>query len=494
MSLISAITKEMIPVMPTPKKVAPSNDTMRGFIDPGVLFGTKNFRQITEAINNRDRKKIIKLVNDMSNDGAVADKALDKLCEDATCNEIKIDAPARRKKAIQELLKRIKYQDVRKELMYLFLAHGDRFIQLEYTKSLTPGKVGYITDLIGMPTMTMLRHTNEMDQFSSPAQAFAQVSDIQNGYLLGVEEWFSWPKIVHARNDWEISKEMNNFVRYGRSTWISGIRVFNMFMMLLEDSAIMRHENSNSLRLHRVGAESQMATDSEAVDDYAVKVAQQLSNRSTDVFIGGTTKVEELGGTKNVMSSVEDIMMALSILSIAIDYPIDLLSGMVKKTASGEELFRKEIVVKRAINSIIKKENKQILRPIINRELMIQGNFGDYEITTDPASFEDETKRSKRGLGEVQALAKSLRAFHNENNDDRSWEEEREFIEDDVAWMEQLAKKYPDGVKAFIAALGRSDPQAGNQGDSKDKADQQVRKTPGADGTDDGTGKTGGEE
>jgi hypothetical protein len=494
MSLLDTITKEMIPVMPVPEKKSRTTDTLRGFMDPSIIFGTKNFTNINEAINNRDRRKIIKLIKDMANDGAVADKALDKLCEDATCNEIKIDAPKRRKNIIAELLKRVNYQDVRKELIYLFLAHGDRFIQLEYTKASTPGKIAYITDLIGMPVLTMLRNTNEMDQFSSPANAFAQVTDISNGYLLGVEEWFSWPKIIHARNDWEISKEMNDFVRYGRSSWMSGIRVFNMFMMLLEDSAIMRHENSNSLRLHRVGAESQMAVDSEAVDDYAVKVGNQLSNRSTDVFIGGTTKVEELGGTKNVMSSVEDIMMALSILSIAIDYPIDLLSGMVKKTASGEELFRKEIVVKRAIKSIIKKENKQILRPMIDRELMLQGSFGDYNITTDPASFEDETKRSKRGLGEVAALAKSLRTFHNENNDDRSWEEERTNIEDDVAWMELLAQKYPDGVKAFIAALGRTDPQAGAQGDSKDKADQQVRKTPGSDGTDDGTGKTGGEE
>jgi hypothetical protein len=461
---------------------------MRGAGSPTSIFDDK-LSKMADALKQMDRKKIFQLVSEMSEDGAVADKSLEKLCGDASNNEVKIDAAPRRKAMIKDMLERIGYQEKRSQYLYKMVSDGDIFLQLEWARPSTKTKLAYIADIMLMPVDTMLRNVDDADRFTSPSQSFAQVEDIANGFMALNLEWFPWIKIVHGRNDPHKSK----FFGYGRSGWISGLRVFNIAMMLLEDSAIMRHENSGAIRKHRVGVNAQTRVDQSVINEYKSKFEQQMNNRTTDVFIGGTNDFEYEGGTQNIMTNVDDIMFAFSILSIAIDYPIDLLSGMIKKTASGEELFRKEIVVKRAVKSIIKKENEQILRPLIDRELLLSGSFGEYRITTYPSSFEDDSKRSKRGLGEMEAFVKAPSTFHGENNNEIPWEEEQKKIEEDLRWIQKMSDKYPDAVSVISGSTGRKDPEAGNQGDSKSQADQEERSTTPARG-EDNENKTGGEE
>jgi hypothetical protein len=461
---------------------------MRGAGSPTAIFDDK-LSKMADALKQMDRKKIFKLVDEMSEDGAVADKALEKLCEDASNNEVKIDAPPRRKNAIKELLERIEYQEKRSQYLYKMISSGDLFLQLEWAIPSSPLKLAYIEDIMLMPVDTMLRNTDDTDHFTSLSQAFAQVEDIANGFMALNLEWFPWIKIVHGRNDPHKSK----FFGYGRSGWISGLRVFNIAMMLLEDSAIARHENSTAIRKHQVGVNAQTRVNQSVINEYKSKFEQQMTNRTTDVYIGGTNDFKYEGGTQNIMTNVDDIMFAFSILSIAVDYPIDLLSGMIKKTASGEELFRKEIIVKRAVKSIIKKENEQILKPLIDRELLLSGSFGDYRITTYPSSFEDDSKRSKRGLGEMAAFVKAPSTFHLENNTEIPWEEEQGRIEIDLAWMQKMLEKYPDAASVLSGSVGMKDPEAGNQGDSKSQEDQEERTTTPARGEDNDGDKTGGE-
>jgi hypothetical protein len=327
----------------------------------------------------------------------------------------------------------------------------------------------------------MIRNSDQRDNFESLERAFFQVRDIRNGFSGEIIAVFPFAKIIHARND--VGKSI--FFGYGRSTWHSAIKIFNMFMMEIEDSAIMRHMNSQSLRVHYIGKGIQGTVKEGSIKEYMDFYQNQVSNQSTDVFVGGSNEIEMVGGTKNVQSGVDDIMLVFSILSIAVDYPLDLLSGMISKSSGGEELFRKEIVLKRAIKSIIKKENQNILRPMIDRELIISGSYGPYRITTYPASFEDESKRSKRGIGEVQALLKSPMSYHIENNEEITWAEEQRRMEESAEFYESLSKKYPAGISVMRSAAGRKDVTSGNQGDSRDIPDQEDKKTPGSSGNDD---------
>jgi hypothetical protein len=462
---------------------------MRGvsYADINLLFGGK-FDKINLTMQYTDRSKVLELVRDMSNEGAIADKALDKLCEDATSNEVKIDAPSRRKRIIKDLLDRVGYQGIRKDLLYMFLRDGDRFIQLEYVRSTELDRAAMITRVMDMPVITMIRNTNERDDFDDPERAFYQVDDIKNGLSGQIIAVFPWAKMIHARND--CAKSM--FFGYGRSTWYSAVKIFNMFMMEIEDSAIMRHTNSQNLRVHYVGKDSPGSVKSGAIQEYMQFYKEQVDSRSTDVFVGGGNEINMVGGTKNVMSSVDDIMLVFSILSIAVDYPLDLLSGMISRSSGGEELFRKEAVLKRAVKSIIKKENLNILRPLIDRELIIAGNYGPYRITTYPSSFEDESKRSKRGIGEVQALLKSPQTYHMENNEVTTWEEEQAKMEEAAKFYQELHDEYPDGVSILGKAAGRKTVLSGNQGDSRDVVDQEDESTPGSGGSEDRDQQVGG--
>jgi hypothetical protein len=389
-----------------PKK----DDSLVGFGSQQEML-LQGFDQIAKTIDQSDRATIMKDLREMSHEGAIPDKALTKLCQDATFNEVSVDAPKQRKNIIEALLKRIKYQDIRQALLYAMMRDGDLFLQLEYAKSQLADKVGYITKIMMMPPETMIRNTNQRDEFAAPNRAFAQVDSIQNALLANQPIWFPWPKIVHGRND----EHKGKFFRYGWSMWASGVKTFNMAMMQLEDSAIGRHLAAQRLRVHQVGKESQAGSDQSLIDQYKRNVKQQLTPSTTDLFIDGKTDIKELGGSKQSIGSVDDVMLALSILSIALEYPVDLLSGMISNSTGGEELFRKEIVLKRAIQALIKKENQQILRPIIDNELFINGKWGDYRINTFPSSFEDENKKSKRGLSEVAGGVKAPSRYHAEN-------------------------------------------------------------------------------
>ena len=478
MSLIGRVVKSIRP--DETKKV--KDDRMIGFGSANLILGNR-LNKLSLSIDQMERSEMLKLLREMSYDGAIADKALEKLCQDATANPVRIDAPARRKSIIEDLLKRINYEELRETFLYLLLRDGDEFLQLQYSKSGKAGKVGYVTAIMRMPTETMIRNTNERDEFSSPINAFAQVDDIRNGIIGSYNPpiWFPWAKIVHARNN----KDKSKFFRYGWSFWASAIKIFNMCLVQLEASAIMRHINSQSLRVHLVGKGTEGKTDEDVINQYQNRVEKNLDESTTDLFIDGNNEIEVIGGTKNVMSGVDDIMMTLSILSIALDYPLDLLSGLVSRSSGGEELFRKEVILKRAVSAIIGKESREILRPIIDRELLLSGGYGEYRITTFPASFEDENKRSKRGLGEVSAFTKSLSTFHDENNSEIGWQEEQERIKDDAEWVQGLFNKYPEAMTFIAGSIGRKNPASGTQGSDKEVTDQQERKTLGDRGTDD---------
>jgi hypothetical protein len=477
MSFVREVIDRVKPIEVPPRNK--NGDRLAGYGSAQEILMQK-FDTITKTMDQVDRYEMLKQLRDMSTDGAIADKALSKLCEDATANEVSIDAPKQRKKVISDLLTRIRYQEIRRSLLFVMLRDGDMFGQIEFAPSIKPGRIGFINRVMIMPAETMIRNTNERDEFDKPQLAFAQVDDIRNSLFAQNPIYFSWPKIVHARND----KHKGKFFRYGWSIWASGIKIFNMAMMMLEDSAIARHIAAQRIRIHRVGAESTMGADAELINQYEREFRGRYSESSTDIFIDGKTIIDEIGGSKAAIGSVDDLMMALSILSIAVEYPIDLLSGMINKGSGGEELFRKEVVLKRAIQSVIKKENQQILQPIIDRELLLNGAMGDYRINTFPTSFEDENKKSKRGLGELQALVKAPRRFHEENNDEIGWEEEQKLLEEDLKNIQALIDKYPDAIKVLARSSGRTDPESGSQGDQKDVDDQQERKTPGEYGTD----------
>jgi hypothetical protein len=355
--------------------------------------------------------------------------------------------------------------------MYLLLRDGDEFLQREFSKSLKPGRVAFTRKVFRMPTTTMIRNTDERDEFKDYNEAFYQVDDIRN-WPAKNKIPFPYTKMHHARLDWEESV----YFRYGRSIWASAVRVFNMAVMSIEDAAIQRHQSTQNVLYHLLARHGDTRANETFVNEYARRFEERYSENTTHMFLDGKTELQQIGGSKSSVGTVDDIRLILSILAIALEYPLDLLSVGVTGDSGGEELFRKETALKRTVENIIEKENNFILKPLIDFELMLAGDPGKYRITTFATTFEDANKKSKRGLLEVQAGVKSTRSYHEENNAEISWAEEKKRIEEDTAWKKSMGI----GANEFT----RSSPASGEQGATAEPDNQQERKTPGRLGVD----------
>jgi hypothetical protein len=481
MSFMDSIAEAITPhAINTPTKPSPDSDAVIGVTHPGAA-GFGFFNKMIDAVSAMDRSKFLEEVRKMSLDGPLADKVLERLVADAASTPVLIDAKPRRKKIVQDMLKQIKYEEIREELIYLMLRDGDLFLQKMHAPSIDPRRIGFIEGIVRMPTETMIRNTNERDQFVNDNVAFIQVDNIRNYVASHRKIPFTYAKMLHARVD----STKSPFFRYGRSVWISGVKNYQMAMLMLEDSVVQRHQNTQNVIWHRVGAGSDMRVNKTFIRQYAQEVASQYDEETTQMFIDGRTEFHETGGTKKVMGNVDDIMLILSILAVALDYPLDLLSVGVSHDSGGEELFRKENVLKRTIEKIIKRENEQILRPLIDQELTLAGvGSGDYRIVTQPASFEDKNKRSKRGILEVQGKVKSFQTYHEENSPELSFEEEQRRLETQFEWENEMAVKYPKS-SAAQNIMTQASPSSGETGATRDADSQQERNTPGAKGTED---------
>ena len=455
---------------------AVTDDKIIGVTNPDAL-SHRYFGKMKLIADNAKRFEMYDTFNEMKGDGALADKVLERLCADATMNPIQINAPSRRKKVIEEMLRQVRWNDKSSDLAYLFFSNGDLFLQKIFAPSTNPKRLGYITDIISMPPSTMIRNHNDKDQFDVPEQAYYQVDDIRNGTMSRVLYSFPEGKIVHARNDYLRS----HLFGYGRGIWFSAVRIFNMVMTLLEDSVYTRHQTTQNIRVHRIGKESPVGVNEMIVKDYTRKIDAVLRPDTTDLMIDGKTVIEQIGGPKSVMSGVDDIRLMISILSVALDYPIDLMSGGVSDDSGGEELFRKEVVLARTIQRLMNKLNALILIPLIETELALAGANGPYEIVTQPVTFEDKSKKSKRGIMELQSGAISKQTYYEENKTGRTWKEEQKRLKKEAEFDKELAEiRTPDEL-----LQPELNPDAGERGNRNAPDGQQQRTTPGAGGTDD---------
>lgn len=452
----------------------PTEDKVYGSLDVDAV-SYNYFGEASKLKKNAERYELYESFDAMSEDGAIADKVLERLCMDATQYPVQIKAASRRKRIILDMLKTINWEQQAASYAYLLLSKGDLFLQKVYNQSSNPRRIAYIDSIVSLPAETMIRNNNEKDEFVNPNQAYHQVDDIRNGSFSRVLFMFPEGKILHARNDMLRSKMLG----YGRSCWHSSIRIFNMVLMLLEDSAIGRHQSTQNLRVHQVGKDSNVGVTEPIIKDYARKIMSVLKADTTDLFIDGKTSIQQYGGTKNVLSGVDDIRLMLAVLSIALDYPIDLMNGGSSDDSGGEELFRKEVVLARTIQSVMKKINSQILMPLIDTELALANAMGEYEIVTLPVTFEDKSKKSKRGVTEVQANIISKETYFEENKQGLDWEEEKKRMTAQRKFESELNTTYP-----MIVSSPQFNPESGEKGNQKPMEDQQERKTPGALGVD----------
>jgi len=479
MSLLSNIASAITPhVINMPGQSA--DDTVIGTTHPSAAgFGV--FNKILDAVSEMNRSKLLSELAKMSIDGPLADKTLEKLVGDATSTHVAIDAKPRTKRVINDMLKQIRYEEVREELLYLMLRDGDLFLQKVFARSVNPNRIGFIEGITRMPVETMVRNTNDKDQFTNLSEAFYQVDNIRNSYRPPKKVSFPYAKIVHARVD----PNKSQFFRYGRSVWVSAAKIYQMVMLMMEDTVVQRHQNTTNVLWHLVGAGSDVRVGPDLIRKYAQQVHSQWTEDTTQMFIDGKVELKETGGTRNVMGNVDDIMLLLSILAMALDYPLDLGSVGVTHDSGGEELFRKENVLKRTVERIIKKENEQILRPMINQELILAGmGANEYRIVTQPASFEDRNKRSKRGILEVQQGVKSIRTYHEENNPEVAFEEEQRRLKEQFAWEQEMSESFPMSSANKKKQTGAS-PSSGETGATNEPDSQQERLTPGSNGTED---------
>jgi len=473
MSLISTVLDRVKPVEVYKDPQEKTEDKMKGYADPQYqsYAVSKFFDGLKRGLQNNNRVKFLKSVHEMTNDFGIADVALEQLCNDATAKPISIDAPARRRRIIEDLLKTVQYERYRSSWLYGMLAYGDLFLQKMYQESSKPGRFAFTSGLMKLPVTSMIRNTNERDEFYSRKEAFYQVDHISSWPNPITKIPFAYPKILHARTDHGKSE----FFRYGRSIYHSCVRVWNMTVMEIEDAAIQRHQSTQSVLWHLVGRHSEARPGEAAIKQYSHRVAEQFNERTTQMFVDGATELEHIGGTKSVIGSVDDLRLMLSILSLCLRYPLDLGSVGINNGSGGEELFRKEVVLKRTCENMLKREESEILRPLIDTELELAGAVGKYNIIAFPASFEDANKRSKRGLMEVEQGVKSWQTYHEENNQEISFEEEKRRVESDLEWKRQM------GIPSSSNPM-RSDPAAGEHGATGEPTDQQERVTPGVRG------------
>lgn len=470
---MSFIERAINAIKPPPPAVS-GDDKMIGVTDSEALKN-RYFGKLAQNMKNKSRYELLIDIEEMIHDGALVDKVLEKLCGDACANPVQIEARTRTRVAIEGMLKRIEWQKYAQQYVYMWLAHGDLFLQKIYEKSSLPGKIGWISEIVRMPTETMLRNVNVQDKFENPNEAYYQVPDIRYGFESDVKIPFHEGKILHARNDHIKSKH----VPYGRSIYVSAVRFFNMAMMLLEDSAIGRHQSTQNMYVHYIGRHADLRVTDTMVKDYSKKAKANLTENTTHFFLDGKNELDLIGGTKARIAGVDDIRLVLSILAVALDYPIDLLSAGVADDSGGEELFRKEVVLSRTIMNIIEKVNMMILDPLIKAELWLQNIKPDYRLVTQPITFEDKAKKSKRQSGEVDRRMLSRESYFEENHPERNWSNEKVRIDQDLAFEQELADKYPDAY----GVMGRINMEAGETGSEKNPVEQQERLTPGSRGT-----------
>jgi hypothetical protein len=340
------------------------------------------------------------------------------------------------------MLNRIKYWYLRPQILNRGTTLGDAFIKLDYEKSFRG--LGQIERIRLLPEFTMYRMSDFTDHFPDPKTAFVQrtsPSDFQsfNIYFgIGEEIKFSFFEIIHARYD--MYNQINP--KYGVSSFASARKQYNIVMMMLQDMAVGRKMATFNRIHHNVDT----GVSGEDYSAYKKEREENPPDVATEYVTQGV-EIKSVDAQNKLMEKIDDLRLAIDILKIGLGYPFEFF-GYGNEAVSGDQLAKIEMRLKRSIAYIHLFEEWEIIRPLIDMELFLNGVDNiQYEIEMPPISFEDENKISKREISKVQAGTKSRRtaAMQMENWTMERAEEELEQCKKELEEIGQVQKYQPPG-------------------------------------------------
>lgn len=410
-------------IMDAVKSVVKSNGVARGFIINSSAWLDEVYKNFQIEY---DRMTVYKDTWTMIKESPLADKSGEALIEDATGQPFNfICESSRAKKIVKEMLDRTKYWFYRPQFLKRGVLLGDAFLKPDYESSSIGRRLGNIAAIRLLPEFTMYRMSDFKDQFTNPNIAFVQKTspsdfNVFDAYFSFAEPInFSLFEIIHARHN--MYNQLNP--KYGCSAYYSARKQYNIVMMMLQDMAVGR-KMATFNRIHHDVDQAVSGTD---FDKYKDERKSNAPNVATEYITQGV-KITPVDAKNSLMEKIEDLRLAIDVLKIGFGYPLEFF-GYGNEAVSGDQLAKIEMRLKRSIGSIHLFEEWEIIRPLINMELFLNGMTNvEYEIEMPPISFEDENKIAKRELSKVGVGTKSRRTAAQEME---NWSLER--AEEEIA-------------------------------------------------------------
>ena len=386
------------------KSVVKSNGIARGFIINSSVWLDEVYKNFQIEY---DRMTAYKDLWIMIKESPLADKSGEALIEDATGQPFNfICESSRAKKIVKEMLDRTKYWFYRPQFLKRGVLLGDVFLKLDYESSSFGRRLGNIDAIRLLPEFTMYRMSNFQDQFTNPNIAFVQKTSPTDFQVFDINFSFSEPinfslfEIIYARHN--MYNQLNP--KYGCSSYYSARKQYNIVMMMLQDMAVGR----KMATFNRIHHDVDQAVSTADFDKYKEERKNNPPNVATEYITQGV-KITPIDAKNSLMEKIDDLRLAIDILKIGFGYPLEFF-GYGSESVSGDRLAKIEMRLKRSIGSIHLFEEWEIVRPLINMELFLNGMTNvEYEIEMPPISFEDENKIAKRELSKVEAGVKSRR-------------------------------------------------------------------------------------
>jgi hypothetical protein len=428
---------------------------------------------------------------------------------------------ARAEGIAQDLLYRIRYEKHRKQILFnaifkeefllleiewnpelqSYLAQwqqggeeGDKAIE-SFARAINEGAgMGSIAGIKHLPARFTFKWFDALDRPISTRKAFFQLEDPM---LAGVApfdgreapparaRFIPYIAMIHPRfQNW-----MWDNVWYSRPAMLSMREQFNRVQLMLEDSALDSHYSMTPVLVFYINA---MGKELGANDEQIKKFQQgilgernekweQVVSAGSMVFLSGTDKVEMVNDGRLYSIRGADLQLQLDLLMMNSPFPAALMGfGNGKGMPSGDALDQLKKQAEMAIREGATFEWEEILRPLIERELILNGVAGVRMTPKYPqTSFDSRTVQEKIDESQIGSFRKSRKAAFTGKDED-TWEEaqqqiireHREFKDagmDIIPYREDAAQDVDKGTQGKTGD-GKVEPvqkKAGASGDRK---------------------------
>jgi hypothetical protein len=209
-------------------------------------------------------------------------------------------------------------------------------------------------------------------------------------------------QVIHARfrPGWQPAD-----TGYGVSAQCGSGTSYNIVHGGLQDLANGRMLETLDPTVHEFPQES----NEELFKEYQKRLEEMQPQPGRHYAIKGG-KIYKASSPNSQMSQIDDVWLQIGILSLALGYPL-VLKGLGAERMNGLLLQRIEEVLKRTIRIQNQIEEYEIIRPLAWRQLFYSGKADvPFEIKFPAATLEDENRKSKRIISEIQTQILSRQA------------------------------------------------------------------------------------